>query len=616
MSQRKEINVLFIWFVIITLLLLSFGLRAATTQYQLNNPLQIKENVTSIELIDTPSPRSQQLLILFVDGMRYDKMNEATTPNIDSLKSEGVTFSNFRSVLPSYSKVNYAAFSSGTSTNITEVMSNAYTGPVDLPNIFSLTQDVGLTTGVISTGTWNELFQPWINVSIEVKGEYHKPNSDLNVRDTALSSIATNFTDIQFVGFNDVDALGHLYGAKSNEYLEGIEKVDGYIGEMIDLYQALGELQNTTIVLFSDHGMADDKGHGGETNDQTHASLILAGEGIKSPGTIITREVRINTVTPTLLSLLGAPLASTMNGDILFDIIDLSQKSKAIYGIQLAEIISHQFTVTIPEMNILPKTAEHFYSGQLEIIQNNLSNVREIFQKGFYLEAFTQATEIRDYAQTIFSMLLFQYSSLMRLSRSMIIIGTMTLCIIVLFALQQKRIIKIHSEGVLAKKLLLPEIIGTAFFFIITIIIFSIAAFTYDPKNFNSVAEPLLPNLGALLLGGSAAIFIPWLVVYLIQRKGGKKSFREYRISFLRASIGSLFFYSIFVIGFALYYIFQYGFWPRWSIPKMADYYAYMIITVLSCFLFIIAIILIFVLKKATRNKDQLFQHPNVKETG
>ncbi|MBD3190000.1 MAG: sulfatase-like hydrolase/transferase [Candidatus Heimdallarchaeota archaeon] len=616
MNQRKKINLLLIWFVLITLFLLSLGLRAAATQYHLDNPLEIKEKVTPRELIDNPAPVSNQVLIFFIDGMRYDKMNEANTPNIDSLKSTGITFSNFRSVLPSYSRVNYAAFASGTSTNITGVMSNGFTGPIDLPNLFSVAQKEGLTTGIISTGSWNQLFQPWINVSIEVSGEYHSPNSDLNIRDAALATLPNNFTNIQFVGFNDVDALGHLYGAKSEEYLAGIEKVDEYIGEIIDLYQDFGQLQNTTIVLFSDHGMADDKGHGGEADDQTHASLILGGEGITNPGSTITREVRINAVAPTLLSLLGAPIASTMNGLILFDSINISLKSKAIYAIQLAEIITHQFAVSFPKMNILTKSAKSFYSEQLGIIQNNISTIQEMFQQGAHLEAFNQATEINNYARTIFSNLLFQYSSLMRLTRSMTIIGTITLGIIVLFLLNKKQMIKIHSDKVLSKKLLLPQILGTASFFIVTISIFSIAAFTYDPKNFNSVAEPLVPNLSALFIGGGTAIFLPWLIINLLQKKNGQKTFKTYKADFLRASIGSLFFYSLFVICYAFYYIYRYGFWPRWSIPKMADYYAFMIISVLSCILFITAIVLILVLQRIIRKNDKIKQQPEITEKG
>ncbi|MHA1365848.1 MAG: alkaline phosphatase family protein [Candidatus Heimdallarchaeota archaeon] len=312
--KRKNINLLLIWFSVFLIIQMTFGFIALGTQFDLNNKLNIKDDVEVVPLIGTPEAITDQMLIFFVDGMRYDVMMTANTPNFDELRANGTTFSNYRSVQPSYSNVNYAAFSTGSTTNITNVFANA-NDQIDIPTLYSELDPLGLSMGLVtSSGTWSNFLGPYADVIHKVDFEYHQPGGDGLMRDAALTTIASNFSKIQFIDFSDVDAIGHESGATSDEYTETIELVDGYIGEIIDLYASLGQLENTTVVLFSDHGHNDVGGHGSRNEQETHATLVLSGKGIKNQGVIESKRTGMNSVTPTLLAMAGVPLAPTMNG--------------------------------------------------------------------------------------------------------------------------------------------------------------------------------------------------------------------------------------------------------------------------------------------------------------
>ena len=111
--KKQTINVLLSYFILITILQLSFCFRTLQTQYSLKNRLNIKDDLLPINLFDNPVAITNQILLIFVDGMRYDKLVEAETPNIDRLRTNGTTFAEYHSVLPSFSKsLNCSAFSS------------------------------------------------------------------------------------------------------------------------------------------------------------------------------------------------------------------------------------------------------------------------------------------------------------------------------------------------------------------------------------------------------------------------------------------------------------------------------------------------------------------------
>ncbi len=512
---RRKVNILVIWFILIFAIQLAFGLRAVTSQYDLNNSLNIREDLLPVALVDTPGNITDQVLLLFVDGMRYDRMLEVNTPNIDRLRANGTTFSNYYSIQPSYSRVNYAGFSTGSTTNITNVYANAYDKELEIPTFFDIINTTDLTTGLVTGGGgWKLFLERSTDVFVKVKTEYHGLNQDSFIRDAALTSIQDNFTNIQMVTFIDVDGNGHEFGAASLEYAQAIINADTYIGEILDLYDSLGQLENTTVIVFSDHGMLDEGGHGGLAEQETHASLIISGKGIKSAGVINENLSRMNDVIPTILAMLGLPLAASMNGAILFDSISTSVKTNAIYSIQKAEIMLQHLTISLAKVKLLSAKSKLKYTNLLPTAISNITEAKAQYIAANYNETVTTSQLAEQNSRLLLSNLIFQYGSAEKLARNLFMIGIFVILTATVFFLVRSKIIEITHFEVFTKQLIIPEILGSVIALFVVVVMFVIGGFGYGTSQFNSISQPLIPNLTAFFILLVLGIFLPWLFVY------------------------------------------------------------------------------------------------------
>ncbi|MHA1155442.1 MAG: alkaline phosphatase family protein [Candidatus Heimdallarchaeota archaeon] len=597
--SRKKINMLVIWFILIFAIQISFGMRALSSQFDLNNGLNIKDDLLPVSLVDTPENITDQVLILFVDGMRYDRMLEVNTPNMDRLRANGTTFSNFYSIQPSYSRVNYAGFSTGSTTNITDVYANGYDKELEIPTFYDIIKTTDISTGLVTGGGgWKMCLERSTDVLVKVETEYHGVNQDALVRDAALTSIENNFTKIQMVTFSDVDGSGHEFGGASDEYTQAIINADTYIGEIIDLYASLGQLENTTVIVFSDHGMLDVGGHGGLSEQESHASLIISGMGIKSIGVIDDNLTRMNDVIPTILTMMGLPLAPSMNGAILFDIISTSTKTNAIYSIQKAEIMLQHFNISLTKVKLLSAKTKMIYTNLLPTITSNITEAKSQFAATNYNETMTSSQLAEQNSRLLLSQLFFQYGSVEKLARNLMMIGIFVLLSLTIFILIRKKIIEITHFDVFTKELIIPEILGSVIALLVVVIMFVIGGFNYGTSQFNSVNQALIPNLTAFFILLVLGIFLPWLFVYLRFRKEENKptTYKEWQKHFLRASVGSIAFLSVTAFAYVLYYISKYGPWPGWQLPDIADFYGFMVIANLSSFIYIAAFVLMLII--------------------
>ncbi len=601
--QKCNVNFLLIWFVLVLTIQFTVGFKSLGGQFDLNNRLNIRDSVLPVSQIDDPERINDQILILFVDGMRYDKMLEANTPNMDKLIVNGTVFSNFRSELPSYSLVNYAAFSAGSTTNITNVFANGYNKQLEIPTLYSLIDSTDLNKSLITGGdSWIRFIGNYSDVVVKVESEYHSLKEGEAVRKAVFATIPGNFSKVQFIGFEDVDAAGHEFGAASDVYIDTIETIDGYIGEILDLYDSLDQLENTTIVLFSDHGHANIGGHGGESSDQTHVTLVLSGKGVRYKGLTFSDRTSINAVTPTLLSILGIPLAPTMNGKVLSELVDTSESTKAIYAIQKAEIMNQQFNASINLINSLSASAKENYHLEVLNIKLRINEAKNDYGIANYSSAYDKGEFAEKYARFYLRTLYLQLNSILRLTKSLLFLGLTAVCLFIFFYLNRKGIIDIGHQKVFKRTLILQQLLGAFIAISLANIIMISFGADFSATSFNSVSQIVPPILISFFVSAFVAIFLPWLFVFLLNRKEGEKNtFKDWKKQFIRSSVGSLFFVSLPVIGYILYAIIGFGPWPSWIIPPIGDIYAIMIISILPGLLYIVAIILMLVLWKNER---------------
>lgn len=86
----------------------------------------------------TPSSKAALYLVLVLDGLRPDSINARDKPNLDRLKTEGVTFANSHSVFPTVTRVNATAIATGNYPDRNGIMGNtAYIPAVDPTRAFN-----------------------------------------------------------------------------------------------------------------------------------------------------------------------------------------------------------------------------------------------------------------------------------------------------------------------------------------------------------------------------------------------------------------------------------------------------------------------------------------------
>jgi hypothetical protein len=75
--------------------------------------------------------------------------------------------------------------------------------------------------------------------------------------DAALQVLDAEEPDLFFVTLVCVNIVGHMYGTDSPEIRAAVEETDRQIGRLLDHLQTRGWLDDTLIVVASDHGMTN-----------------------------------------------------------------------------------------------------------------------------------------------------------------------------------------------------------------------------------------------------------------------------------------------------------------------------------------------------------------------
>ena len=73
----------------------------------------------------------------------------------------------------------------------------------------------------------------------------------------AVNIINSDDPDLLVVLFNTSDSVAHKYGTNSAQIKQAVEEIDDAIGSIKEAYRIKGNLDDTTFIISSDHGMDD-----------------------------------------------------------------------------------------------------------------------------------------------------------------------------------------------------------------------------------------------------------------------------------------------------------------------------------------------------------------------
>ncbi|WPP50144.1 alkaline phosphatase [Catalinimonas niigatensis] len=236
-------------------------------------------------------PGIKHVVLIGIDGLSPEGMMQANTPTFDSLMREGAYSLKAQAVLPSSSSPNWSSMIMGASPEEHGITDNEWR-PKDIgnqvlcdeepgtmwPTIFRLVREQYSEADLACFHDWStigRLIEPGVlDMLADTRGE--------NRTAEAASSYLYEYAPaLMFVHLDHVDHAGHAYQWGSIEYLNAVEKADRLTNLILGGLRRKGVLEETLVILTSDHG-GTDRQHGGYTPEEITIPWIMAGPSVKA----------------------------------------------------------------------------------------------------------------------------------------------------------------------------------------------------------------------------------------------------------------------------------------------------------------------------------------------
>ncbi|MEI4620019.1 Ig-like domain-containing protein [Bacillus pfraonensis] len=230
----------------------------------------------------------KHIFIIGLDGAGI-AVKDANAPNIKNFIESGVSTYNAKALSPTISAQNWGGILHGvtpdkTNINNTTAGSQAYPENSPYPSFMKVLKQERPYAKTASFSAWNPINIGIIEQSVGAHLE--------SVRDDQLAPKIANYiktdgkdTEVTFIHFDDIDGAGHSQGYGSPAYVKQIEKTDKNVGVVLDAIRDAGLLEDSLIIMTTDHG-GKGYGHGGESPEEKTIFWAANGPGIPAKTTI------------------------------------------------------------------------------------------------------------------------------------------------------------------------------------------------------------------------------------------------------------------------------------------------------------------------------------------
>ena len=213
------------------------------------------------------------LVLISIDGFRWDYLDRYPTPNMHRIAAVGTKAERLLPVFPTLTFPNHYSIATGLYPDHHGLVANDFPDP-ERDTWYSLkkrdtVEDRRFYAGEpiwVTAETQGMVAASFFFVGTEapVKGVYpthwRSYNKKITGEDrvdqvlTWLAKPEQNRPHIYTLYFEDVDDYSHWFGPGSEENIEAISRVDGYIGRLLDGLEKLSFADQVNIILLSDHG--------------------------------------------------------------------------------------------------------------------------------------------------------------------------------------------------------------------------------------------------------------------------------------------------------------------------------------------------------------------------
>ncbi|MFA5417557.1 MAG: ectonucleotide pyrophosphatase/phosphodiesterase [Bacteroidales bacterium] len=215
------------------------------------------------------------LVVLSLDGFRWDYPDHFSTPTLDSLARVGVK----SELIPSYPTKtfpNHYSIATGLYPDHHGIVLNSFYAP-DLKKHFALSDRESVTDASFYGGEpiWNTAKKQGVKAATlfwvgseapinEQRPDYWSTYDQLLPFPTRIDSIA-NWLSLPEAQrphlimwyYPEPDHLGHVFGPTSAETREEVERLDRYLGSFFARMRQLPEFGRINFIVLADHGMGE-----------------------------------------------------------------------------------------------------------------------------------------------------------------------------------------------------------------------------------------------------------------------------------------------------------------------------------------------------------------------
>ena len=250
------------------------------------------------------------VIFIGLDGWGAYSVENSDMTNTKKMMAEGAWTLKKRTVLPSHSAANWASMFMGVGPEVHGFYECCSKTP-DLeprltykngifPTVFQLLRDKEPDAEIGALYEWNGI--KYLIDTMSVNHYAQVPQADLCA--TTKEYIKTKKPRLAAFIYDDPDHVGHADGHDTPEYYKKIKQLDGWIGEILEAIEEAGIMDDTVVILTSDHGGIN-HGHGGRTMMEMETPLIIYGKGVKKGYCFDDLSVMEYDVASTMAYLLG-----------------------------------------------------------------------------------------------------------------------------------------------------------------------------------------------------------------------------------------------------------------------------------------------------------------------
>lgn len=269
--------------------------------------------------------QAEHVFLIGFDGWGSYCMDSVEMPNTRALMEQGCYTLKKRTVLPSVSAPNWASMFMGATTELTGWTNNGRKVPLTpayqnengvFPTIFSLVREQipGAKTACIYE--WGGI-KPLVDY--QTIDFCHQERVE-NITSKSVEYITSVKPDLMAIIYDHPDQVGHSKGHDTPEYYARMEELDACLGEIIAAIQEAGILEQSIIIVTSDHGGIG-RSHGGQSMMEMETPFIIAGKNIKQGGEF--SEVMLQQDTAhTIAEALGLKVPQMWNGNSMSHVFE------------------------------------------------------------------------------------------------------------------------------------------------------------------------------------------------------------------------------------------------------------------------------------------------------